>query len=138
MYEADSLLDVVSCTRIAAQLLRGARAVRSAGGKHAFAWGRLPLSGDVVSVEFSRGRVRKSGPNAPVVGAPAARAAAAQSAAAGTTAARATAAGATVLQATVLQPTGWCWVAAADGHYDVVIVRCGGTAIRSRLRVSRP
>jgi hypothetical protein len=124
VYEADSLLDVVSRTRIAAQLLRGARAVRSADAERAFAWGRLPLSGDVVSVEFSRGRVRKSRRNAaPVVGAAVVGAAVA---------------GATVTRATVLEPTSWCWLAMADGPYDAVTVRCGGVAIRSRLRASRP
>jgi hypothetical protein len=59
VYEAGSLLDVVACTRLAAQLLRGGRTVTSEG-ERAFAWGRLPLSGDIPVVEFSRGLVRKS------------------------------------------------------------------------------
>jgi hypothetical protein len=60
VYEAGSLLDVVASTRLAAQLLRGGRTVRTTGGERAFAWGRLPLSGDMPVVEFSRGLVRKS------------------------------------------------------------------------------
>jgi hypothetical protein len=104
VYETDSLLDVVSRTRLAAQLLRGARAVRSAHGERAFAWGRLPLSGDVLSVEFSRGLRRKSRHSAAVV------------------------------EATVVKVTSWCWLAVADGPYDAVTVRCGGTAIRARLK----
>ncbi len=113
VYEADSLLDVVASTRIAAQLLRGARMARSADGGRAFAWGRLPLSGDVMSVEFSRGRVRTSRHSAPVVRA-------------------------TVVRPTVVEAASWCWLAVADGPYDAVTVRCGGMAIRSRLRASRP
>ncbi len=113
VYEADSLLDVVASTRIAAQLLRGARMARSADGGRAFAWGRLPLSGDVMSVEFSRGRVRTSRHSAPVVRA-------------------------TVVRPTVVEASSWCWLAVADGPYDAVTVRCGGMAIRSRLRASRP
>jgi hypothetical protein len=111
VYETDSLLDVVSRTRLAAQLLRGARAVRSADGERVIAWGRLPLGGDVLSVEFSRGLRRKSRRNA------------------------------TVVEAAVVKVTSWCWLAVADGPYDAVTVRCGGTAIRSRLkrlRVGRP
>ncbi len=128
VYEADSLLDVVASTRIAAQLLRGARMARSADGGRAFAWGRLPLSGDVMSVEFSRGRVRKSRHSAPVV----------RATVAGATVAGATVGGATVGGATVVEAASWCWLAVADGPYDAVTVRCGGMAIRSRLRASRP
>jgi hypothetical protein len=113
VYEGGSLLDVVTRTRIAAQLLRGARAVSADDGERAFAWGRLPLDGDVPSVEFTRRRPRKSRRNAPVVGA-------------------------TVVGATVFAATNWCWLAVADGRYDAVIVRSGGIAIRSRLRAGRP
>jgi hypothetical protein len=111
VYEAGSLLDVVSRTRLAAQLLRGARTVRSVDGRRVFAWGRLPLSGDVVSVEFSRGPWRKFRRNAPVVG---------------------------VVEASAVQVATWCWLAVADGPYDAVTVRCGGMAIRSRLWAGRP
>jgi hypothetical protein len=67
VYEAGGLLDVVTCTRLAAQLLRGGRAVRTGDGGRAFAWGRLPLSGGTLSVEFSRGLVRKSRIDVPVI-----------------------------------------------------------------------
>jgi hypothetical protein len=113
VYEADSLLDVVTRTRIAAQLLRGARAVRADDGERAFAWGRLPLGGEALSVEFSRGPGRKFRRNAPVVKA-------------------------TVVNATVVEVTNWCWLAVSAGPYDAVTVRCAGLAIRSRLRASRP
>lgn len=69
VYEAGHLLDVVTCTRLAAQLLRGGRAVRTADGDRAFAWGRLPLSGGTLSVEFGRGLVRKSRLDVPAIGA---------------------------------------------------------------------
>jgi hypothetical protein len=67
VYEAGRLLDVVTCTRLAAQLLRGGRAVRTADDERAFAWGRLPLSGGTLSVEFSRGLVRKARLIVPVI-----------------------------------------------------------------------
>jgi hypothetical protein len=118
VYEGGSLLDVVTCTRIAAQLLRGARAVRADDGGRAFAWGRLPLGGDVPSVEFTRGRLRKSRRRAPAVAE--------------------TVAGARVVEARAVEATSWCWLAVADGPYDTVTVRCAGLAIRSRLRASRP
>jgi hypothetical protein len=60
LYEAGSLLDVVTSTRLAAQVLRGSRAVRSAAGGRVLAWGRLPLSGGVPAVEFGRGGFRRS------------------------------------------------------------------------------
>jgi hypothetical protein len=123
VYEADSLLDVVTCTRIAAQLLRGGRAVRADDGERAFAWGRLPLGGEALSVEFSRGQGRRFRRNTPVVGA---------------TVVGATVVGATAVSATVLEVASWCWLAVADGPYDTVTVRCAGLAIRSRLRAGRP
>ena len=58
LYEAGSLLDVVTSTRLTAQVLRGARAVRSAAGARVLAWGRLPLCGGPVAVEFGRGTFR--------------------------------------------------------------------------------
>jgi hypothetical protein len=111
VYEAGSLLDVVTRTRIAAQLLRGARTVRSVDGRRVFAWGRLPLSGDVLSVEFSRGPGPRFRRDAPVVG---------------------------VVEAPAVQVANWCWLAFADGPYDAVTVRCAGMAIRSRMRAGRP
>jgi hypothetical protein len=58
LYEAGILLDVVTSTPIAAVLLRGGRAVRSADGPRAIAWGRV-WPGPVPAVEFSRGRLRR-------------------------------------------------------------------------------
>ena len=59
LYEAGSLLDVVTATRLTAQVLRGARAVRSLdGGGRVLAWGRLPLRGGLPVVEFSHGIFR--------------------------------------------------------------------------------
>jgi hypothetical protein len=58
LYEAESLLDVVTSTRLTARVLRGGRAVRSASGERVFAWGRLPLRGGIPAVDFSRGRFR--------------------------------------------------------------------------------
>lgn len=58
VYEAGVLLDVVSSTRLAACVLRGARTLRAGADCRAFAWGRLPLGGDLPAVEFSRGRHR--------------------------------------------------------------------------------
>jgi hypothetical protein len=60
LYEGGSLLDVVTSTRLAAQLLRGGTAVRSPAGGRVLAWGRLPLSGGLPVVEFSRGTLRGS------------------------------------------------------------------------------
>jgi hypothetical protein len=56
LYEHGELVDVVSSTRLAAPLLRGARAVSCAAGHQAVAWGRLQPAGQAVAVEFSRGR----------------------------------------------------------------------------------
>jgi hypothetical protein len=67
VYEAGGLLDVVTCTRLTAQLLRGGRVVRTADEERAFAWGRLPLSGGRLSVEFGRGLVRRSRLSVPVI-----------------------------------------------------------------------
>jgi hypothetical protein len=55
LYAAGVLIDVVSATRVAPQLLRGARAVTLGRGQHALAWGRRPPPGADVVVEFSRG-----------------------------------------------------------------------------------
>jgi hypothetical protein len=61
VYEGGALLDVVSSTRLGACVLRGARSLRVDGGSgpRAFAWGRLPPTGDLPVVEFSRGRLRR-------------------------------------------------------------------------------
>jgi hypothetical protein len=73
VYEGETLLDVVSSTRLAACMLRGARSLRTddGSGRRAFAWGRLPPAGDLPVVEFSRGRlrtVRDRVPPVPVTG----------------------------------------------------------------------
>jgi hypothetical protein len=69
VYEADTLLDVVSSTRLAPRVLRGARTLRVGGGsgRRAFAWGRLPPGGDLPVVEFSRGRLRVARDRVPPV-----------------------------------------------------------------------
>jgi hypothetical protein len=67
LYEAGALIDVVSATRIAPQLLRGGRAVALDPGQRALAWGRRPESGADVVVEFSRGRLRRDARPATVV-----------------------------------------------------------------------
>jgi len=58
IYEAAALLDVVSSTRLVAQVLRGARGVRVADGRRVIAWGRLPVSAGVPAIEFRGGRRR--------------------------------------------------------------------------------
>jgi hypothetical protein len=60
LYEGGSLLDVVTSTSLAAQVVRGARAVRSPAGDRVLAWGRVPLRGGLPAVEFSRGTFRGS------------------------------------------------------------------------------
>jgi hypothetical protein len=55
LYEAGELIDVVSSTRVAAPLLRGARAVSAAGRPQAVAWGRLQPAGPDPEAEFTRG-----------------------------------------------------------------------------------
>jgi hypothetical protein len=56
LYAAGVLVDVVSATPIAPQLLRGARTVTLGQGRWALAWGRPPGPGAGVVVEFRRGR----------------------------------------------------------------------------------
>jgi hypothetical protein len=57
LYEADALLDVVSSTPVAPQLIRGGRTAGQAGDRRALAWGRVPASGaSLLAVEFSGGR----------------------------------------------------------------------------------
>jgi hypothetical protein len=58
VYQAAVLLDVVSSTRLAAPLLRGARASDGRAGPCALAWGRLPATGVSPEVEFTSGRPR--------------------------------------------------------------------------------
>lgn len=45
LYEAGDLLDVISATNVARKLVRGARAIETATGPRAIAWGRLPATG---------------------------------------------------------------------------------------------
>jgi hypothetical protein len=52
LYEADHLIDVVSSTRIAVSLLRGARAVAAGSGERTIAWGRMPVTGTCPQVRF--------------------------------------------------------------------------------------
>ena len=56
VYQASVLLDVVSSTLLAAQLLRGARAADCPPGPCVVAWGRLPVTGAVPEVDFTIGR----------------------------------------------------------------------------------
>jgi hypothetical protein len=71
LYAAGDLIDVVSATPIAPQLLRGARAVTRGPGQYVLAWGRQPEPGADVVVEFSRGRLgRHARPTAVVKVAP--------------------------------------------------------------------
>jgi len=56
VYQAGSLLDVVSSTRLAAVLSRGARAADGGAGPCVLAWGRMPGTGASPEVEFTLGR----------------------------------------------------------------------------------
>jgi len=58
VYQAGVLLDVVSSTKLAAPLLRGARASDGRAGPCALAWGRLPVTGASPAVDFTLGRRR--------------------------------------------------------------------------------
>jgi hypothetical protein len=58
VYQAGELLDVVSSTRLAAALLRGARAAEGGAGPCVLAWGRLPSTGASPDVQFTLGRRR--------------------------------------------------------------------------------
>lgn len=59
LYESGVLLDVVSSTPIAPQLVRGARAAAEPGCQRVIAWGRLPVAGAGLEVEFSSGTIRR-------------------------------------------------------------------------------
>jgi hypothetical protein len=67
LYAAGVLIDVVSATPVAPQLLRGARAVTLGPVQCALAWGRQPAPGAGVMAEFSRGRLRRQARPAVVV-----------------------------------------------------------------------
>jgi len=56
VYQAGALLDVVSSTRLAPILLRGARAAEGGAGPCVLAWGRMPVTGVSPEVEFTLGR----------------------------------------------------------------------------------
>jgi hypothetical protein len=58
LYEDGVLLDVVSSTPVAPQLVRGARTATQNGCQRVIAWGRLPPAGPDVAVEFCRGAIR--------------------------------------------------------------------------------
>lgn len=67
LYESGSLIDVVSSARLSPQVLRGARVAQIPDGVRAAAWGRIPPSGGLPAVDFSRGRLRKVRVVAPVI-----------------------------------------------------------------------
>jgi hypothetical protein len=67
LYEAGSLLDVVSSTRLVVQVLRGARSTQAGDSLRVVAWGRMPLDGRLPAVEFIRGRFRRTRRDAPPV-----------------------------------------------------------------------
>jgi hypothetical protein len=67
LYADGVLIDVVSATPVAPQLLRGARAVTLGPVQCALAWGRQPGPGAAVVAEFSRGRLRRQARPAAVV-----------------------------------------------------------------------
>jgi hypothetical protein len=52
LYEAGHLIDIVSSTRVAVSVLRGARAAASEPGGHVLAWGRMPVTGHCPQVSF--------------------------------------------------------------------------------------
>jgi len=56
VYQGGALLDVVSSTRLAPVLLRGARAAEGEAGPCVLAWGRLPVTVGSPQVEFTLGR----------------------------------------------------------------------------------
>jgi hypothetical protein len=102
LYEGGDLLDVVSSTPVAPQLVRGTRAASHAGSQRVLAWGRLPAAGAHVAVEFSNG--------------PGSRRA---------------------VTAAVIEITAWCWLAVADGRFDRVAVRSGGSCLQHKVPRSR-
>ena len=55
VYQAAALLDVVSSTRLAPALLRGARAAEGGAGPCVLAWGRMPETGASPEAEFTLG-----------------------------------------------------------------------------------
>jgi hypothetical protein len=63
VYDAESLIDVLVATRVAPDILRGARR----GNRSAFAWGRLPSDAGSLTVLFSRGRRRRDAHTAEVI-----------------------------------------------------------------------
>ncbi|HEY2312094.1 MAG TPA: hypothetical protein VGH96_00665 [Streptosporangiaceae bacterium] len=67
LYEADALLDVVSSTPVAPQLVRGARATAGASCQRVIAWGRLPAAGGGLAVEFRGGTIRRRAAPAAVI-----------------------------------------------------------------------
>jgi hypothetical protein len=56
VYQAGALIDVVSSTRLATTLLRGARAAEGGADPCVLAWGRMPVTGASPEVEFALGR----------------------------------------------------------------------------------
>jgi hypothetical protein len=61
LYEADDLIDIVSSTRVAVSLLRGARAFSGESDEQALAWGRMPESGNCPQVRFIDRGSRRAG-----------------------------------------------------------------------------
>jgi hypothetical protein len=58
VYRAGALLDVVSSTRLAPALLRGACAAEGRTGPSVLAWGQMPVTGASPEAEFTLGRCR--------------------------------------------------------------------------------
>jgi hypothetical protein len=67
LYEGAMLLDVVSSTPVAPQLVRGVRTAPHAGRQLVLAWGRLPAAGGDVAVAFSTGPFRRRAVTATVI-----------------------------------------------------------------------
>jgi hypothetical protein len=109
LYEAGHLIDIVSSTRVAVSLLRGARSAAGELGQRTIAWGRMPVTGNRPLTEnwpqvrfAERGWRRDS-----------------QAAAA-------------------VQVTTWCWVAVASGSFAAATVRTSTELLRRRIVRGRP
>lgn len=67
LYEHGVLLDVVSSTPVAPQLVRGVRAASHPGNQRVLAWGRLPAAGASIAVVFSSRPGRRRAVTAAVI-----------------------------------------------------------------------
>ena len=59
LYEAGHLIDVVSSTRVAVSLVRGARSAAGARGEGTIAWGRMPVTDSCPQVRFAERGFRR-------------------------------------------------------------------------------